>query len=173
MTCQNGYLLYNGQCLQLQLCPPGTYQGYQVTGLLRNGQSRSVSRTVNGTPANGYTRYSATAYCDSGNITIGSESSRIICNSGYTQSGNSCVPNAPVTPIGTTRACSIANGTGQQTWNGSSWSACQVVSCNAGYQQSGNACTPNVQYCAAGSVQGRWATYYVGQIAHGGWILAE
>jgi len=54
------------------------------------------------------------------------------CNSGYHQEGNTCVSN--------TRACTVPNGTGTETWNGSSWGACVVTSCNSGYEVSGSSC---------------------------------
>ena len=40
----------------------------------------------------------------------------------------------------TTRACNIPNGTGIQTWDGSSWRNCVIGSCNNGYHQEGNSC---------------------------------
>ncbi|GAI22059.1 unnamed protein product, partial [marine sediment metagenome] len=39
-----------------------------------------------------------------------------------------------------TQSCSISNGTGVQTWDGSNWGDCTVVSCNNGFHQSGNRC---------------------------------
>ena len=39
-----------------------------------------------------------------------------------------------------TQLCSITNGTGSQTWNGSAWGSCNLVSCNSGYTQSGSTC---------------------------------
>jgi len=40
----------------------------------------------------------------------------------------------------TTTSCSISNGQGIQTWDGTSWGDCVLVSCNSGYHQSGNSC---------------------------------
>jgi len=65
------------------------------------------------------------------------------CNSGYYQSGNSCV--AQVCTPGSNASCSIANGTAQQTCDnlGSAYGACTLVSCNSGYTRSGNVCQAN------------------------------
>lgn len=46
------------------------------------------------------------------------------CNSGYHIEGGSCVSN--------TRVCNVEQGTGTQTWNGTSWGACSNVTCNNG-----------------------------------------
>lgn len=39
-----------------------------------------------------------------------------------------------------TKSCSISNGSGTQTWNGSSYGSCTLASCNSGYTASGNSC---------------------------------
>ncbi len=64
------------------------------------------------------------------------------CNSGYYQSGNTCV--AQVCTPGSTRSCTISNGTGNQTCDnlGASYGGCNLLSCNSGYAQNGNACQP-------------------------------
>ena len=70
------------------------------------------------------------------NTTASASECRYKCASGYhtENSGASCVSN--------TRTCSITNGQGTQTRNGSSWNACLVLNCNAGYEISGNSCVP-------------------------------
>jgi hypothetical protein len=76
------------------------------------------------------------------------------CNTGYTQSGNTCVA---ISCVGSsTQVCSIANGVGSQSrscvdgvW--SSWGTCTVVSCNSCYNQSGNTCVPAT--CVGSSTQ--------------------
>lgn len=40
----------------------------------------------------------------------------------------------------TTRSCSISNGQGIQTWDGSDWGNCILESCNSGYHQESNSC---------------------------------
>jgi len=40
----------------------------------------------------------------------------------------------------TTRPCSISNGIGIQTWDGSSWEDCIIESCDSGYHKEGNSC---------------------------------
>lgn len=54
------------------------------------------------------------------------------CSNGTHLANNTCVSNS--------QTCSVANGNGSQNWNGSSWSACQLVSCNPGFNASNNAC---------------------------------
>ncbi len=63
------------------------------------------------------------------------------CNSGYYQSGTSCVQQACAP--GSVRACTVANGTGQQTCDnlGSAWGGCTATACNSGYALSNNQCT--------------------------------
>jgi LruC domain-containing protein len=65
------------------------------------------------------------------------------CNSGYYQSGNSCL--AQVCSPGSNASCSVANGTGQMTCDnlGSGYGGCTVVSCNSGYTRNGNTCVLN------------------------------
>lgn len=65
------------------------------------------------------------------------------CNSGYYQSGNSCI--AQVCSPGGAASCSIANGTAQQTCDnlGSGYGACTLISCNSGYTRNGNVCQAN------------------------------
>lgn len=62
------------------------------------------------------------------------------CNSGYYQSGNSCI--AQVCTPNTTTSCSVANGSGTRTCDnlGASYGGCTVTGCNTGYTQSGNSC---------------------------------
>jgi len=62
------------------------------------------------------------------------------CNSGFYQSGNSCI--AQVCTPGSTRSCAITNGTGNQTCDnlGASYGGCNLLNCNSGYTQSGNSC---------------------------------
>lgn len=73
------------------------------------------------------------------------------CNSNYYASGNSCVaiPTCSQSQhldvhvcVENQKACTIANGVGQSTWNGTSYEACAVTSCNSGYAISGNMCVP-------------------------------
>lgn len=56
---------------------------------------------------------------------------------------NQCVPgmhkeNSLCTS--NTRSCAIANGSGSQVWNGTSYNSCVVTSCNSGYEVSGSSC---------------------------------
>lgn len=62
------------------------------------------------------------------------------CQSGYYQSGNSCIPQ--ICSPGSTRTCSVPNGTGTQTCNvnGTDYNSCTAVSCSSGYQVSGGNC---------------------------------
>ena len=62
------------------------------------------------------------------------------CNSGYYQSGNSCL--AQVCAPSSSRSCAISNGSGTETCNslGSAYGGCTVSTCNSGYIRSGNSC---------------------------------
>ncbi|MDP2090299.1 MAG: fibrinogen-like YCDxxxxGGGW domain-containing protein, partial [Candidatus Gracilibacteria bacterium] len=74
---------------------------------------------------------------------------RYDCQDGFhTENGGvSCVSN--------TRSCVITNGTGQETWNGSSWGVCTVTSCNSGYTQSGNVCNQDILTITGNDTIGR------------------
>lgn len=45
------------------------------------------------------------------------------------------------------RACALANGTAEQTWNGSSYGVCTIVSCNSGYRNQANVCVFSPTSC--------------------------
>jgi len=61
------------------------------------------------------------------------------CDNGYHAENNSCVAD--------TQSCSIANGTGTKTWNGSAYSACLVSSCDNGYFVFENSCESTTRTC--------------------------
>lgn len=63
---------------------------------------------------------------------IGIGSCDLICNPNFHKEWNSCISN--------TKSCTITNWVGQQTWNGSSWWSCQVMSCNSWYNKVWNSC---------------------------------
>jgi hypothetical protein len=80
------------------------------------------------------------------------------CNTGYSISTtNTCVANPPVCSanmhlennvcVNNRRTCPIANGAGEQTWNGSAYGNCTVVSCNSGYQNQSNSCVFSPMSC--------------------------
>ncbi|MDD2565775.1 MAG: InlB B-repeat-containing protein, partial [Candidatus Gracilibacteria bacterium] len=50
--------------------------------------------------------------------------------------GTSCISD--------TKTCTITNGAGSQTWNGSTWETCTVSSCNSGYVNQSNICVADV-----------------------------
>ncbi len=72
------------------------------------------------------------------------------CNSGFYQSGNSCI--AQVCSPGSSTSCSIANGVAAQTCNslGSAYGACTLSTCNSGFTRVGNACQANATPGAPG-----------------------
>lgn len=57
------------------------------------------------------------------------------CATGTHAEGTVCVAN--------TKACTVANGSASQAWNGNSYGPCTVTSCSAGYQNQGNLCVAN------------------------------
>lgn len=56
------------------------------------------------------------------------------CNANFHIESNQCAANV--------RACTIANGKGEQTWDGTKYGPCTLKSCNTGYQVTAGACTP-------------------------------
>jgi len=119
-SCYSGYhILGDG-------CSSGVWGGYY------NNQSRNCS------VANGY----GTQYWNGYNWGTCQVTS---CFSGYYISGNSCVYNGynGGNYGNQTRSCSVANGYGQQYWNGYSWGSCQATSCYSWYYLSGNTCVYN------------------------------
>jgi len=54
----------------------------------------------------------------------------------------------------TTRSCDIPNGIGTQTWDGSGWGDCIVISCNSGYHQEGNSCVVDSSGEGGGDARG-------------------
>jgi len=78
----------------------------------------------------------------------------VSCDSGYIQSGNSCIVDTSFqicTPNATSsNSCYITNGSGEKTKtcsaDGESWGSygtCNVTLCDTGYMQSGNSCIIN------------------------------
>ncbi len=53
-----------------------------------------------------------------------------------------------------TQSCSISNGQGIQTWDGTIWGDCALESCNNGYHSSGNSCIINPSSSSGGGSGG-------------------
>jgi cysteine-rich repeat protein len=80
-------------------------------------------------------------FCDDGNTSNADAcNNSCACGSGYHAQGGTCASNV--------LACSINNGSGTETWNGSSYGVCTLTACNSGFHANGNACDPNVISCA-------------------------
>lgn len=122
-----------GACL-LNSCDSGFY----LSGGLCFAQTCSPSTSQSCAIANG----TGTQTCNAQGSDYGL-CSLTTCNSGHHQNGNSCDAN--------TIPCSVANGSGTQTWNGSSYGACVANSCNGGFYLNGGICT--AQVCAPSSTQ--------------------
>ena len=45
------------------------------------------------------------------------------------------------------RICSVSNGSGIETWNGSGYGLCLPVGCNSGFHAEGGGCEPNTRAC--------------------------
>jgi len=58
------------------------------------------------------------------------------CKPGYSHDNNSSVNKCMLTT--TTDGCSISNGTGIKTWNGTGYDSCKVKTCNANYHTEDN-----------------------------------
>jgi cysteine-rich repeat protein len=48
-----------------------------------------------------------------------------------------------------TRACSITNGIGSQSYAAGSWAACGIVSCNSGYHMESGSCASDTRSCSS------------------------
>lgn len=71
-------------------------------------------------------------------------------NSGYQLSNSQCVKICAADEIyyqgqchKLNAECQIPNGVGSQSWNGSGYSNCHLVSCSAGYREQSGACVPS------------------------------
>ncbi len=73
------------------------------------------------------------------------------CDSGYVAYNNQCVRE--------TQSCTVANGTGTQTFTSSGPGVCNVDSCNSGYVRQGNQCVPENQSCPIPNGTGYRAAY--------------
>jgi cysteine-rich repeat protein len=80
-------------------------------------------------------------FCDDGDTNNANGCSNTCgCSTGFHQEGGVCASDV--------RSCSIANGTGTETWNGSAYGLCTLSSCNSGYHANGNACDADVISCS-------------------------
>lgn len=72
------------------------------------------------------------------------------CSLSKHEEGGLCIDN--------TRSCSIANGSGSESWSGS-WNGCIAQSCNSGYHIESNACFSDSRSCsiANGSGSQSWS----------------
>jgi len=118
-SCNTGYSLQNGSCVQNApppVCNAGTKQSCNIS----NGYGERTCNSV------------GSAY---GSCQVKS------CNSGYTLQNGSCVANTPSQNLycspNSTKTCSVFNGTGVQTCNasGTAYSSCQMTACNPGHYQ--------------------------------------
>ena len=139
-TCNNGTWSAWGQCLA-QSCN----QGYHLENNICVSNTCVGSSTQACTIVNGQGVQSRT--CNNGVWSTYGVCSVSSCNTGYIQSGNSCIVASCVGA--TSQACSVTNGIGSQarTCNSGTWSAwgqCLAQSCNSGYHLANNACLTNV-----------------------------
>ena len=78
--------------------------------------------------------------CDDGNLVDGDScSSLCTCGTGYHLEGGSCQADI--------RACSVANGTGIESWGGSAYGACQATLCDTTFHVAGLLCESDVRGC--------------------------
>lgn len=139
-------------------CAAGSHNGYSY-GALNHGASQSVTKTQNGTPANGSTNYTATATCDNGTLNISGESSTFTCHANYHKEGNSCISNTRQATCGGTLPANAkwktndkytqTYNTSNNTWAPTGFTAvynaaqCGFV-CNDHYTWNGSACVSSV-----------------------------
>ena len=83
----------------------------------------------------------ASEVCDEGSSNgAGSCSVACGCATGYHLEGGICANDL--------QACVITNGTGTETWNGSSYGTCTLTTCDSGYHPTGNACASDLISCS-------------------------
>ena len=82
----------------------------------------------------------ATVDCGADLVCTASVCSPAGCPSGEHVESGVCVSD--------TRPCSIANGTGSQSYASGSWSACGIVSCSNGYHEEAGTCANDVRSCS-------------------------
>jgi len=81
-----------------------------------------------------------TEFCDDGNSSNADAcNNSCTCGSAYHAQSGVCVSNVQV--------CALSNGTGTETWNGSSYGTCTLTACDVGYHADGNACASNEISC--------------------------
>lgn len=88
----------------------------------------------------------------------GYETSNLSSDAPASSGGPACVAGTHLEAgvcISDVRTCTVLNGAGQETWNGTAFGACTVVTCNTGYRNQANACvfSPNSCPIANGSGQ--------------------
>jgi hypothetical protein len=73
------------------------------------------------------------------------------CNSGFSLYANAC--------YATTRACTVANGTGTQTFSHGAYGACAASSCHSGFVLTHGSCQPKSRACTIANGTGvqNWA----------------
>ena len=64
----------------------------------------------------------------------------LTCDNSYHAEGLDCLYD--------TRSCFIENGTGSQSWTGTEWGSCSLVSCNATYHVESGACFSDTRVCS-------------------------
>ena len=105
----------------------------------------------------------ATESCDDGNSVEGDScGNSCLCGAGFHLEAGSCVADI--------RSCVVANGAGSESWNGSSYGACQATSCDATFHIAGLLCESDVQACTVtgGSGTQQWnGTAFAACVANG------
>jgi cysteine-rich repeat protein len=99
--------------------------------------------------------------CDDGNTVNGDSCSNgCVCGTGFHLEGGVCTSD--------TRSCLLANGTGTEQWNGSSYgSTCSVATCNSGYHVAANSCAADVVSCSLANATAATQTWNSGSSSYG------
>ena len=123
-------------------------------GTTENCQEAKITNTkIPSCPSGQYTSSSGCNTANPSNSTCQSQGNRCYgwsCDSGYTQSGNSCTRSCPSGQYTSLSGCDSANPSNSTCQ--SQGNRCYGWSCDSGYTQSGNSCTrscPSGQYTSS------------------------
>ncbi|MEO0335141.1 MAG: hypothetical protein AAF202_02025, partial [Pseudomonadota bacterium] len=129
VNCDSGYKNESNQCVSA--CESNEH--------LENGNCVSNTKACPIENGSGASMWDGSKY---GPCTV------VSCNNTYSEQNNACVLTCQSNEhtengscVSNVKSCPLANGIGEQTWNGSSYGACNVKTCNDGYSQQGNECS--------------------------------
>ena len=132
--------------------------GNQVTEICSYGQFACAVCDSSCITVGGETHYctdgqlDGVEFCDDGNNNNNDACSNLcVCGADYHDEGGLCALNV--------QSCTIANGSGTETWDGITYGPCTVASCEAGFHVSGNGCARDVIACTSPNATAATSTW--------------